>query len=189
MVMAQVDGRIIASHLPLHNSIHAHQVIVELDVPSNTQTQIHSLLASDSLVTLQPERFSLNQFRKGNLKKFNANVFDGHFERGGARKIDNLTFNVVRILLDKHIHDGPNNQFILLPVTSKAGVLVHAIGELPSFDQILAVSLSEELKEAKTISNRNDLPLTRSNQFRLLKEHNLEFRKQLFLEFDDFVAR
>lgn len=152
MVIFAVDDQLFASHMPLVNSIHAHQIIFSFQVDSKVEHQIKLLLSAHNLVTLMPERFDLNNLMSGSLTSFSGQVFSGHFERGGKVSIKNANVDVERIHLNEMMAANKNGSYWVVPVSDKASLLVHKIALAPSFDQILSTNLKSI--EHKKISDK-----------------------------------
>ncbi|TCI05115.1 hypothetical protein EZV61_03900 [Corallincola luteus] len=139
MVLVKVADVFYASHLPLHGSKHAHQIIMAVDIESLPPDFINAL-NSQQLVTLAPEAFSLNQLQAGELLQFQATLYLGHFERGGQPFKKQVTVKVASRLLMTALQDGENGSFYQVELNRDHALLVHRIGQRPSFDQIIWVS-------------------------------------------------
>lgn len=194
MVLMQVDERIVASHMPLHNSKHAFQILLELNVADKKRIIIKNLLAKHSLVTLMPERFSLSELQNGQLTQFNGTVFTNHFERNGIVAIKNMGFNVKRVLLNQPLLSIDNGEYYVVHLTTNNALLVHRIGKPPSFDQILLVSDSDanSHSQVKQVSLATTIPLDITSAKQALNRVGVAngvfgFEAMLYLETLDFL--
>lgn len=186
MVLSVVDDQLVASHMPLQGAKHAHQILLHLDVPADTHASIKSLVERRALVTIEPETFSLDQLRQGEMTHFEARLVAGHFERGGKTAKDNIEFSVLGILLDKPLSTGSNKQFYLVPLAGDNALLVHRIGQLPSFDQLIWLKLQTRLTSS-LLTFDDELPVTPGNLPNKMAEMGAEYYRQLYLEYDDFT--
>jgi len=84
MVIFQVADKLVASHMPLHNSMHAHQLRIEVTpVEIHNRHRLAKQLDAHSLITLKPEAFSLSELRSGKLSQFSATVVAGPYLAAG----------------------------------------------------------------------------------------------------------
>ena len=188
MVLMKAADHLIASHMPLNHPVHGQQLILELTVDSQYQPALHALLDSSQLVSLLPETFDLNRLATGELTSFKADVFDGHFERYGSRLLSNATFSVKQILLSSSIRPVGNGSYYLLELSGNESLLVHRIGELPSYDQIIWVTRQEPMITPQLLAWAKEEPLG-SDDFEAYQEKGLSNNEILYLETNDFLAR
>ena len=146
MVLLKTSAGYVASHMPLHNSIHAHQVIFLVGFSAAEQAIVDEVLATSELVTLEPEAFDLCQLIRGELPKFRTKLVNGHFERGGKTVREDMTARVAKRLLSRALMAEDNGHYQFIPLAENSGLLVHQIGKLPSFDQILWVTTTTDLE-------------------------------------------
>ncbi|WP_298442422.1 hypothetical protein [uncultured Ferrimonas sp.] len=143
MALVQTKQGLVASHMPLHGSMHSHQLLLTLSTDPSAQAQIDALLAQYPLITLNPETFDLHQLMHGSLNHFSATVVAGHFERGGQPRLTQVTFNVDKVLLNKPLTELASGSYYPIALGQQT-LLVHRIGALPSFDQLLLVDTALE---------------------------------------------
>ena len=151
MVIIPVGERIFASHMPLANSKHAFQILLELDLDGQKRGLLNRLLTSNKLVTLMPEVFSLAKLQNGELKSFTATVYTDHFERNGTRAIEDATFRVKHLFLNEPLSSIDSEEYFVLKIDKQHTLLIHQIGELPSFDQILLQTCTNEITSTKSV--------------------------------------
>lgn len=181
MVLMLVDDRLFASHLPLHGSKHAVQLVLELKVEGAQLHNIKTMLKENPLVTLMPQTFSLSELRSGNITGFKGEVFAGHFERGATISISNVQFKVGEQLLNQPLKTNKNGGFYVIGLKNKLSLLVHRIGSVPSFDQILLVQHQEDISLPALLPLGNQAPLKQ------LPKGKFKLIKQLYLETRDFT--
>lgn len=151
MVIFLVGDRIIASHMPLANSKHAFQILLELDLKGERRDKLTHLIGNHKFITIMPEVFSLTKLRNGVLKNFKATVFTDHFERNGTPVIKDVSFMVKRLLLNKSLSSIESDEYFTLKIDKKHRLLVHEIGKLPSFDQILLQTKTNDSTSTKSV--------------------------------------
>ena len=181
MALFSIDGQLIASHMPLHGGRHSHQIILTLK--TNDHVKVDDLVQGSELITLEPEQFSLNKLRSGELKSFSARVFKGHFERGGKADQDPIRFEVTGKLLDQPLRQGGNGSYQLVQHNNFA-LLIHEIASNPSFDQILLVNVTPN--SPIEISIDSEKPLTSKSWPEKLTKAGIDLKKQLYFESQDF---
>lgn len=133
------------SHLPMFHSPHDYQAIMEVEITSD-------LRVAGGLHTIVPEKFSLPEMM-AKPRPFKAEIFAGHFERGG-KLLGSTTVKIKKILLFKKLN--PSGQRPLQSTyysfgNGKEQFLIHKISSRPDFDHILQVKAGQahEIQEKK----------------------------------------
>lgn len=134
MVLLQVEDQLIASHLPLPEGIHAHQIV--LQVSSSMPEPAVQALKAKRLVTLEPQPFALKDLQQGKIKSFNAQVYLGHFERGG-QDLGTVTVQIQQKLLDKTLGPAQEQDNVYRIPLKHGELLVKAISGQGAVDEIL----------------------------------------------------
>ncbi|MEM7360342.1 MAG: hypothetical protein AAF431_14695 [Pseudomonadota bacterium] len=187
MAVFRVDDTFYASHMPLTNSIHAHQVIFSFSVENGLSDQLEKLLSEQKLVSLMPEVFDLHELMSGELNEFKGNVHANHFERGGKVAMQDMLINVNQLLLIEPLVETENGEFYKIPLGPTKALLVHKIGTHPSFDQILEIEFSDDPNSSNTTQV---LKVTSGSPVEIdqldLSGQNFSVLKQLYLETRDF---
>jgi len=182
MALMNVDGKLVASHMPLHHPIHAFQLLLELEIESFTPD------VGQSLITLMPEKFDLYELARGELKHFNAAIYDGHFERGGEKIHKKFLVRVKKVLLFEQIESSSKKfSYFEVNLDSRNLLVIKKIGDRPSFDQIF--HLSGVSKKGKEKQDGNFFKLdSRATASLLAKRYALDvqFVKSIYLETQDF---
>ncbi len=190
MAIFKVNESFYASHMPLANSIHAHQVIFSFTLDDSKVEPLSTLLSQHELVSIVPEVFDLWDLMNGSLSHINVDIHINHFERGGELVRENIRLEIGDLSLATPLENNVNGQYYVVPIDSESGLLVHKIGPSPSFDQILQIKLLTddllsqksnkqafiELGEGKPINSTVDLP----------EDSGFIITKQLYLETRDF---
>jgi hypothetical protein len=188
--------KIYVSHLPMFNSPHDYQIILELELSkSDKQKYISDKNKNPNYTTytIEPERFVLPEM-VNNPKSFKVNLYRGHFERGGIEILKNITVKIVQIVSFKKFNPeeikSKTTNFILFG-NDKEQFLAHEITNKPEFEQIIEVkaNLSSFFKKEKfaivTLNSSENNPIGISNNEVLVNEKPIVLLKQLYLEFDD----
>lgn len=133
MVVLQVENQLIASHLPLPAGKHAHQIVFQ--VSSVMPAPVVQALKEKHLVTLEPQPFALKDLQQGKLRSFKAQVYLGHFERGG-KDLGTVTVQVQQKLLDKAVGEVAEQDGVYRIPLSQGELLVKAISGEGAVDEI-----------------------------------------------------
>jgi hypothetical protein len=196
--------QVYASHLPMFHSPHNYQIIIKLQLSPQqkkkfvTDQQQHPEMTT---YTIEPERFVLPDMMK-KQKKFKANLYRGHFERGGVKIADSITFTIADVVylekFDAVKNDTARNEYIFFG-NAKEKFLAHRITRPVDFDQVIQVQQDTHwLVEDRNVvygrilsipgnDGRSPLGVSGNSIQTLIGEKPLEMvlLKQLYLEFDD----
>jgi hypothetical protein len=189
-----------ASHLPMFHAPHNYQIILELELDPATK----KLFIADqkrnteyTTYTIEPEKFVLPEMMQ-NPKSFKANVYRGHFERGGIKIAADIHVSIKKIIYYTKFKTDEvraiKTNFILFG-NPKEQFIAHQITNKPDFDQIIQVKTTTNL----TLENKNyelvTLNKTENSSIgvsgnEIEADYNsnpttLTLLKQLYLEFDD----
>lgn len=157
-------SQIYLSHLPMFHAPHDYQVILKAELnPEGKDAYLESLkTSSDTVYTLAPESFILPEMIK-HPHPFKAQIYKGHFERGGTLIAENVTVNIQVLYFKKfsNIEVRPLKGSYLLFGNKEEQFLAHLITAKPDFDQIVKVKAPEETEllpiTFKSISNTQPL--------------------------------
>ena len=133
------------SHLPMFHSPHDYQVILEVELdPMAMQTYIKNKMHSQETVyTIVPQVFVLPAMVQ-NPKPFVAQLFKGHFERGGVMIAPKVQVSIKKVVFFKKLQASENKPSVasyLLFGNQEEQFIAHYITGKPDFDQILQVQL------------------------------------------------
>lgn len=135
-----------ASHLPMFHAPHDYQVILKLklyDFPRSQTLDLYDQAKHDGakLFTMVPDVMDLTKVIKGERTEFYANIFVGHFERGG-KGLGPVTVKVEKVLFAAQLDGDQSEQnYERYVVFGENGEYFasHIIAAKPSFDSILEV--------------------------------------------------
>jgi hypothetical protein len=185
--------KIYASHLPMFRSPHNYQIIIELVLDKVAKQKFiayQKLHPEFTTYTIEPERFILPDMinAKGSFK---ANLYRGHFERGGIKIGDSIKIKIQNIIYFKKFDATAVKQTeanFLVFGTCNEQFAIHQISNKHDFEQILQVKVGVSKLETVSFSTSNNPVGVSGNIITVIinnKNTDITFLKQLYLEFDD----
>lgn len=138
------QGTVFLSHLPMFHSPHDYQAIYEARFNAADQYAADRASTQERLYTIVPEKMDLTEVGHG-IRSFKADVYRGHFERGGTMITQGARFEIVRIVYFKKFDPGaahPQAGTYLFFGNTNESFLAHEITARPDFDQIIEVTAS-----------------------------------------------
>lgn len=126
------------SHLPMFHPPHDYQVIVEAVLDEKGMEAYAKAKKGnlDQMVTIVPEPFSLQAMIKHPMK-LHADLYKGHFERGGVLLAKSVIVTIVKIV---HVHklgeSSPNAEPLISFGEGDERYQAHFIQAAPDFDEI-----------------------------------------------------
>jgi hypothetical protein len=183
-----------ASHLPMFRSPHDYQIIIELTMDNSAKKKFVADQAKNpqyTTYTIEPERFVLPDII-AKLGSFKANLYRGHFERGGQKIAENITVTIKKVVYFKKFdatETKKDSAVFLVFGSTKEQFAVHKISNKPDFEQILQVKTGLTNAMETTVFSPKNTPIGISGntiQVKMgSKEMDIVLLKQLYLEFDD----
>jgi hypothetical protein len=192
---------IYVSHLPIFHTPHDYQVLAEIEIPDDVRSAYQKSLKVNprqTVYTLVPEVFVLPEML-ASPRPFKADLYAGHFERGGKPISEKFTVSFKRIIYQKKFDPQEKRSetasYIVFGDAS-AQYAAHCITAKPDFDHVLSlrnVPIRTEVFKTQsyaicTFSQKN-IPLRTGN---FMAESTVEptkmllkVDKSLYLEFDD----
>jgi hypothetical protein len=144
--MALFGGKdaLYASHLPMFHAPHNYQVVIKVHLadPKQDQALRARLAGKTALWTVAPENFELDRLAPGAarpLKRFKADMVEGHFEQGGTARMKGATVVVDEVLVFRAL-DAAHRQSPVARYLRVGGYLVKEIDSRPDFDHIVALA-------------------------------------------------
>lgn len=137
------------SHLPMFHSPHDYQVLLEVSLKENRgfaiDTYLQDVAKGNLEYTLAPSKMDLTKVIDGSLKEFMAQLFKGHFEKGG-QNLGWITVTVEKILYVQKLDEKApiENKYL---VFGKNGdyFAAHIIGGKPNYDLIASIAAPTEM--------------------------------------------
>lgn len=195
------NNELIASHLPLYHSPHDYQIIYQIDASNPQLNQltfgsaeqdklITDNLKTDDLITILPKPFDLMRLVNKQQVEITADVYQGHFERGGTKLFQtNIRFKQP-LFIRKISAPRSGNQstatiaqetiaqetFKKITINSKQELWIHLIERQPSFDAFVLrknvasddKELSAQLTSDDTLMCEGKNPITKQNILKLV---------------------
>ena len=139
------DG-LYASHLPMFHAPHDYQVILQVHVADRaTDAALRERLdGKTALWTLAPEKFDLDRLAPQAaqpLRRFKADLVEGHFEQGGKTQFAGATLVVDKVLLFRQLSPEAavrDTARYMQIGSGKQRYLVKQIDSRPDYDHIVA---------------------------------------------------
>lgn len=138
------------SHLPMFHTPHDYQAIASVELSEkNKSIYLNSKSNNplESVYTIVPEIFVLPEvFVEG--ATFKAQVFKGHFERGGQPISEMIEFKIKEVIFFKKLNGNASSTTDLKYIyfgTSSEMFAAHIVNAKPDFDQIIEIKVSKEL--------------------------------------------
>jgi hypothetical protein len=140
------DG-LFLSHLAMFHAPHDYQVVLEIELSDAViQQKLRATLeATPRLWTINPEPFALTDFWTASrpLQTFKAELFEGHFERGGESRFKGVQINVRQVLFHQHLAPSSTAKLNANYQIVQRGSTVYLVKRLnmrPDFDHIVRLS-------------------------------------------------
>ncbi|MBI3548124.1 MAG: hypothetical protein HY078_03625 [Elusimicrobia bacterium] len=141
------------SHLPMFHSPHDYQSIAEVRLSLSGRDPRAEYVADQATTkakfyTLVPQAKWVLPDQITNKRSFLADIYRGHFERGGEAILEGVTVEIVNVVhfrkFDRSEHANQNFDHPRYIVFGKGGegFLAHLIRNKPDFDEILEATLS-----------------------------------------------
>lgn len=135
---------IYASHLPMFHKPHDYQVILKVDFKNIESSQVVEAYEAqkdggNQQFTLKPGMMDLTEVIDGKITSFPAQLFKGHFEKGGVN-LGPVTVQIEKIVMSKKLdpQESKNGEYLVFGESGEY-FAAHLIKGLPSFDAILKV--------------------------------------------------
>ena len=162
MVLMNNGSSLYASHLPTYTKPHDVQIIYSID--ADTAAMIHLIRDAD-MVTIKPEPFNLQRLIRGESFSVKADVYMGHFERGGLLTYENVDIEFeeqlyVR-LLDKPDHSHVRQIYDSVILKKNQRILIHQIQKAPSYEHLMLlyenINCLTEFGTSSAVPSQNEL--------------------------------
>jgi hypothetical protein len=157
MVLMSNGRALFASHLPNYNQPHNAQILYSVDVDD---AALLNLVRDADLVTIRPKPFNLQQLIRGDALNLEADVYMGHFERGGSLTFKNMEITLKEQLylrmLDKLEAPSRIQKYDTVVLKGKQRIVIHQIQASPSYDHL--VLLYDDINCITQFSTRSPAP-------------------------------
>ncbi len=152
------------SHLPMFHSPHDYQLVMKIGLESGPRSTALAAYAKEKssgqkLFTVVPDPFDIALVMNGSLNKLAADLYSGHFEKGG-KKLGAVVLKVEKILLAKKLDPATlesNLDYLVFGIDGEY-FGVHSIKGKPSFDTVVKVNAPYEVFQSHCRTRLCDEP-------------------------------
>ena len=184
MALVTQGSSIYASHLPLYKKPHNVQLLYKLD---NNDLAVLQTVRDSALITIKPKPFNLQRLMRGEKMVIQADLYAGHFERGGMLVYENIALSFDKQMYVRTFDDikpsSTKQEYDVVTLRKNYRIYIHRIQQAPSFDHILGVDLEAGCLGRFTTSSA--VPKETELQYKFL---NCGTMKPLYFETEDFQA-
>lgn len=183
------EEKIYLSHLPMFHHPHDKQVIfaVELDPATKAKLEAAKAKSPETVYTLVPEPFPLGEMIT-KPHAFKAQLFQGHFERGGTVIAEEVTVSKVEVIFQQKLSAGtpaPDVISYFYFGENGAGYLAHVIHGKPDFDQLVQVAGDGPSGVLTFPLQAPNLPVKAKQVLRDSRGGIWKVKQEIYLEFGD----
>lgn len=143
MVLVTQGPSIYAYHLPHYKMPHNVQLLYKLD---NNELSILQTVRDSQLITIKPEPFNLQRLMRGEKIVVSANLYAGHYDRGGVLVYKNISLSFDKQLYVRTFDDikpsSTKQEYDAVSLRGTYKIYIHKIQQSPSFDHLLGVDLT-----------------------------------------------
>jgi len=184
MVLVSQGSSIYASHLPLYKKPHNVQLLYKLD---NNNLSVLQTVRDSQFITIKPKPFNLQRLMRGEKMVIQADLYAGHFERGGMLVYENISLSFDKQMYVRTFDDikpsSTQQEYDVVSLRQNYKLYIHRIQQAPSFDHLLVVDL-----EAGCLGRfRTSSPVPKETELQY-KFINCGTIKPLYFETQDFQA-
>ncbi|NQZ81860.1 MAG: hypothetical protein HRT52_12675 [Colwellia sp.] len=138
LVLFNKGSAIYASHLVSYAEPNNVQILYKLNVQDIALIQ---LVRDADLVTIKPEVFNLQRMMRGEKFEIKADIYLGHFKRGGMLTYKDMTITFHKKLYHRVMENleqsNTRQKYDVVQLPRKERILVHKIQFPPSYAQII----------------------------------------------------
>ncbi len=184
MALVTQGSSIYASHLPRYKKPHNVQLLYKLD---NNDLAVLQTVRDSQLITIKPKPFNLQRLMRGDKMIIQADLYAGHFERGGMLVYENISLSFDKQMYVRTFDDikpsSKKQEYDVVTLRKNYRIYIHRIQQAPSFDHLLGVDL--EAGCLGRFSTSSAVPKETELQYKFL---NCGTMKPLYFETEDFQA-
>lgn len=140
-VIVNSNSSLFAYVMPTYSKPQDVQLLYRL---STKDPNLRYLVRDADLVTMKPERFNLQRLMRNESFSVKADVYMGHFQRGGERIYEQYEVTFDELLYSRALNElaSPTSTQVYekVDVSNSMSILVHQIQKKPSYDQLILVS-------------------------------------------------
>ena len=162
MVLVGNGANLYVSHLASYRAPSNVQLIYSVDSKS---LPLINLVRDAEVVTLKPKSFNLQRLIRGEALDIVADVYMGHYQRGGLLTFKDMSISLETQLylrvLDQMEKSHIRHKYDSIELANNQRLLVHQIQTAPSYDQLLMlfdnVSCVTEFATQSAVPSPNEI--------------------------------
>ena len=175
---------IYATNFPTYKKPNNVQLLYKLE---NKNLAILQTVRNGQLITIKPKPFNLQRLMRGEKMVIQADLYTGHFQRGGM-----LVYENIDLVFDKKMYvrtfddikpSSKKQEYDVVLLKDNYRFYIHKIQEVPSFNHILGVDLTSSCLNFFRTSS--PAPKETELQYKFI---NCGTIKPLYFETEDFQA-
>jgi len=182
MVLVTKGSSIYASNLPRYTKPHNVQLLYKID---NKDLAVLQTIRDSQFITIKPKPFNLQRLIRGDKMVIQADLYAGHFNRGGMLVYENISLSFSKQLYVRSFDDikpsSNKQEYDVISISQNYKIYIHRIQQAPSFDHILGVDLVAGC--LSRFNTSSPVPKETELQYKFL---NCGTIKPLYFETQDF---
>lgn len=185
MALVNKGSNIYAVNMSGYRPPHDLQIIYQI---KNPDVAFLNLVKDAELVTIKPQKFNIQRLLRGEEITLTADVYMGHFDRGGSLFYANRTIEFTDKLYGrefKGLEDSTQwQEYDYVDVKSNERIYIHKIQNAPSFSHLIYVDMTgaclQKFRTSKRVPQESELTY---------KFVNCGTLKPLYYESEDFQEK
>lgn len=182
MVLVSQSSGIYASVMTTYKRPSNVQVLYKVD---NKDLALLQTVRDGHLTTIKAKEFNLQRLMRGESVVIMADVYSGHFDRGGLLVYENIPLTLAKKLYVRDLEDikdsSNQHEYDVVSLKKNFKIYIHRIQKSPSFAHLLSIDL-----EAGCLSRfRTSSAVPKENEL-LYKFLNCGTMKPLYYETQDY---
>lgn len=142
MVLVSYNSSIYASNIATYHKPHNVQLLYKLE---NKDLALLQTVRDGQLTTIKIKPFNLQRLMRGEKVVVNADVYTGHYNRGGMLVYQNMPLSFVKKLyvrpLDNLKVSTKTQEYDVVSLHKNYKIYVHKIQKAPSFDHLILIDV------------------------------------------------
>jgi len=185
MVLVNKGSNIYAMNMSGYRMPHDLQVVYEI---KNPDVAFLNLVKDAELVTIKPQAFNIQRLLRGEEITVTADVYMGHFDRGGSLFYANRTIEFTEKLYArefKELQDSSQwQEYDYVDIKGNERLYIHKIQKPPSFSHLIHIDMTgaclQKFRTSKRVPKESELTY---------KFVNCGTLKPLYYETEDFQEK
>ena len=142
MVLVTQSSNIYAANLSGYNKPHNVQLLYKLD---NKDLALLQTVRDSQFITIKPKPFNLQRLMRGESMVVQADLYDGHYKRGGMLVYENISLSFDKQMYVRSFDDiqpsSKRQEYDVISLKKNYKIYIHKIQQSPSFAHILGIDL------------------------------------------------